>query len=102
MLGKVKISPRLSSTNDYLLFPDEECKNLAKTELLTPDDFCQTNSNNLNSLFLHMNFSSVSYHIDDLNTLTKDCKSKSEVIGISECRIKTDRLLLSNTNMNKY
>ena len=49
-----------------------------------------------------MNFSSVSYHIDDLNTLTKDCKSKSKVIGISECRMKTDRLLLSNTNMNKY
>ena len=69
---------------------------------MTPDGFCQTNSNNLNSLFLHMNFSSVSYHIDDLNTLTKDCKSKSIVIGISECRTKTDRLLLSSTNMNKY
>ena len=71
MLGKVKASPRLSSKNYYLLLPDEECEHLAKTELLTPDDFCQTNNNNLNSLFLHMNCSSVSYHIDDLNTLTK-------------------------------
>ena len=79
MLGKVKTSPRLSSTSNYLLFPDEECENLAKTELLTPDDFCQANNNNLNRLFSHMNFSLVSYHIDDVNTLTKDCKSKSKV-----------------------
>ena len=102
MLGKIKTSPRLSSTSNYLLFPDEECENLAKTELLTPDDFCQTNNNNLNRLFSHMNLSLVSYHIDDLNTLSKDCKSKSKVIEISECRMKTDWLLLSNTNMNKY
>ena len=32
MLGKVLTSPKLSSTSDYLLFPDEECKNLAKAE----------------------------------------------------------------------
>ena len=69
---------------------------------MTPDDLCQTNNNDLNSLFLHTSFSSFSYHIDDLNTLTKDCKSKSKVIEISECRMKTDRRLLSNTNMNNY
>ena len=102
MLGKIKTSLRLSSTSNYLLFPDEECENLAKTELLTPDDFCQTNNNNLNRVFSHMNFSLVSYHIDDRNTLSKDCKSKSKVIGVSECRLKTNWLLLPNTNMNKY
>ena len=101
MLGKVKTSQRPINKRLFT-FSDEECENSAKTELLTPDDFCQANNNNLNSLFLHMNFSSVSYHTDDLNTLTKDCKSKSKVIGISECRMKTDRLLLSNTNMNNY
>ena len=66
MLGKVLTSPKLLSKNDYLLFPDKEYQNIAKTELMTPDDFYQMNSNNSNNLFLHMNISSVSYHIDDL------------------------------------
>ena len=44
MLGKVLTSPKLLSTNDYLLFPDEECENAVKTELMTPDDFYQINN----------------------------------------------------------
>ena len=99
MLGT---SPKLLSTNDYLLFPDEECENAAKTELMTPDDFYQINNNNSNNLFLHMNISSVSYHIDDLNTFIMNCKNKPKVIGISECRIKTGRPPLSNINLNNY
>ena len=74
MLGKVLTSPKLLSANDYFHFPDEECENTAKSELLTPDDFYQNNSNNLNKLFLHMNISSVFYHIDDLNTFIMNCK----------------------------
>ena len=35
-LGKILTSPKLLSTNDYLLFADEECENAAKTELMTP------------------------------------------------------------------
>ena len=54
MLGKVLTSPKLLPTNDYLLFPDEECENAAKTELMTPDDFYQINNNNSNNLFLHI------------------------------------------------
>ena len=49
-----------------------------------------------------MNISSVSYHIDDLNTFIMNCKNKSKVIGISECRIKTDRSPLSNINISNY
>ena len=102
MLGKVLTSPKLLSTNDYLLFPDEECENAAKTELTTPDNFYLINNNNSNNLFLHMNISSVSYHIDDLNTFIMDCRNKPKVIGFSECRIKTGRPPLSNINMNNY
>ena len=102
MLSKVLTSPKLLSTNDYLLFLDQECENAAKTELMTPDDFYQINNNNSNNLFLHMNISSVSYHIDDLNTFIMNCKNKPKVIGISECRIKAGRSHLSNINMNNY
>ena len=84
MLEKVLTSPKLLSTNNYLLFPDEECENEAKTELMTPGDFYQISNDNSNNLFLHMIISSVSYHIDDLNTLIINCKDKPKVIGISE------------------
>ena len=80
MLGKVPTSPKLLSTNDYLLFPDEECENAAKTELMTLDNFYQISNNNSNNLFLHMNILSVSYHIDDLNTFIMNCKNKPKVI----------------------
>ena len=102
MLGIVLTSPKLLSPNDYILFPDEECENAAKTKLMTPDGFYQINNNNSNNLFLHMNISSVSYYIDDLNTFIMNCKNKPKVIGISEYRIKTGRPPLSNINMNNY
>ena len=102
MLGKVRTSPQLLSTNDYLLFPDEECENAAKVELMATGNIYQINNNNLNNFFLHINISSVSYHIDDLNTCIMNYKNKHKVIGISECRIKTGRPPFSNINMNKY
>ena len=44
ILHKVLAYPKLLPTNDYLLFPDEECENAVKTELMTPDDFYQINN----------------------------------------------------------
>ena len=83
MLGKVLTSPKLLSTNDYLLFPDEECKNAAKSKLMTPDDLYQIYNNNSNNLFLHMNIFSVFYHIDDPNTFIMNCKNvpQGSVLG---------------------
>ena len=65
MLGRTVINKRL------LIFVDEECKNVAKTELFTPDNFYQINNNDLNNPFLHIFLQSL-YHIDDLST----CKNK--------------------------
>ena len=79
MLDKVLTSSRHLSTKDYLLFPDEECENEAKTELVTPDDFYQISNHNSNNLFLHLIISSVY-----LNTLTMNCKNKPKAIGISQ------------------
>ena len=74
MLGKLLTSPKVLSTNNYILSPDEEGENASKTELMTPGGFYQINSNNSNNLFLHMNISSVSYHTDDLNIFIANCK----------------------------
>ena len=102
MLDKVLTSRKLLSTNDYLLFSDEEFERATKTESMTSDVFYQISSNNLNSLFLHMNISSVSYHIVDLNTFIMNGKNKSKVIGISNCRAKAGRAPFSNINMSNY
>ena len=99
---KVPTSPKLLSTNDHLLFPDEECENESKTKLITPGNFYQISNNNSNNLFLHLNIFSVSYHIDNLNTFLMNCKNKPKVIGISECKIKAGRPPLSNINMSNY
>ena len=53
---------------------------------------------------LCMNISSVSYHIDDLNTFIMSFKIKPKVIDIriSKCRLKAaGRPPLSNININK-
>ena len=42
----------------------------------------------LSKLYLSMNISSLSYHIDDLKSLITNCQVKPKVIGISECRQK--------------
>ena len=55
MLGKVLTSPKPLWTNDYLLFPDEECGNAVKIELMKPDNFYEVNNNYWNNLVLHMN-----------------------------------------------
>ena len=49
-----------------------------------------------------MNISSISYHIDDLNTFIMNCKNEPKVTGISGCTIKAGRPPLSNINMNNY
>ena len=53
-------------------------------------------------LFLHLNKSSISYHDDDLVTVGANCKTKPKVIGISEWKIRTGRLLLSNISISNY
>ena len=43
-----------------------------------------------------MNISSLPYHFDDLKHLLGNYQSKPRVIGISECRLRTNRSVLSN------
>ena len=49
-----------------------------------------------------MNISLLPYPFDILKYLLENCKSKPKVIGISECRIKVNRTLLSNINLKDY
>ena len=49
-----------------------------------------------------MNISLLPYPFDILKYLLENCKSKPKVIGISECRLKVNRTLLSNIDLKDY
>ena len=49
-----------------------------------------------------MNISSFSYHFVDVKYLVENCKSKPKVIVITECRVRTNRTVLSSINLQDY
>ena len=49
-----------------------------------------------------MNISSLPYHFDDLKYLVENCRNKPKVIGIAECRLRTNRTVLSNIDLQDY
>ena len=49
-----------------------------------------------------MNILSLQYHIDDLRYLLESCPNKPKIIGITECRLRKDREVLSNIDLNDY
>ena len=93
MLGRTVINKWL------FIFADEEYKNVAKTELFTPDIFYQINNNDLNNPFLHMNISSVS-----LSYWWSKYLQKQTLKLLKLCRIKIGRSpnSCSSINMNNY
>ena len=49
-----------------------------------------------------MNISSLQYHIDDLKYLVENCPTKPKIIGITQCRLRKNRKILSNIDLNDY
>ena len=83
MLGKLITSPKLIQSNNQLLFPNDDTENIPKNQYLTPNDFYEIqNTTKSKQLYIHLNISSISYHIDDLVSLITNCKTKPKVIGI--------------------
>ena len=77
---------------------------MKKNDSFTPDEFyekLETISLTYN-LYIHMNISSLQYHIDDLNYLVENCPTKPKIIGITQCRLRKNRTVLSNIDLNDY
>ena len=49
-----------------------------------------------------MNIPSLQYHSDDLRYLVASCPNKPKIIGITECRLRKNREVLSNIDLNYY
>ena len=97
MLGKLITSPKLIQSNNQLLFPNDDTENIPKNQYLTPNDFYEIqNTTKSKQLYIHLNISSISYHIDDLVSLITNCKTKPKVIGISESRMRISATSISD------
>ena len=104
MAGKLLTSPKLTiEKKNRIIFPSDDCENVIKSELYTPENFYKINAaQNSDNLFILMNISSVSCHIDNLTAFINNCKIKPKVIGLSETRLRKNRQPLSNINLENY
>ena len=103
LTGKLLTSPKLTVRKIGIIFPSDDCENVIKTELYTPENFYKINADkNSDNLFIHMNISSISNHIDYLTAFINNCKIKPKVIGLSETRLRKNRQPLSNINLENY
>ena len=72
--------------------------------VITPDEFYKifkTVSPTYN-LYLQMNIFSFQYHINDFRYLVKSCPNWPKIIAIAKCRLRKDRDVLSNIDLNNY
>ena len=89
MLGSLMTSPKQIIQENQVIFPNDKQSSVTTKEVFTPDEFHNHLKTLLPSnLYLHMNISSQSYHIDDLKSLITNCQVKPKIICISECRLK--------------
>ena len=97
-------SPKKIIQENNLIFLNDEYGTSINNDYFTPDEFCKEVStiSPTFSLYLHMNISSLPYHFDDLKYLLENSQSKPKVIGISECRLRTNRTVLSNIDLKDY
>ena len=60
MTGKLLISPKLTIEKNQILFPSDDCENVIKNELYTPENFYKINTDQTSdNLFIHMNISPI-------------------------------------------
>ena len=103
MIGTFLTSPKLTIERNEILFPSDDCDNVTKNELYTPENLYKINTDqNSDNLFIHINISTISYHIDDLTAIINNCKIKTKVIDLSETRLKKNRQSLFNINLENY
>ena len=75
-----------------------------QNQYLTPNNINEIqNTTKSKQLYIHLNISSISCHIDYLVSLITNCKTKQKVTGKSESRVRTGRPPpLSNINIDNY
>ena len=97
MLGSLMTSPKQIIQENQVIFCNDKQSSVTTNEIYTPHEFHNHLKTLLPSnLYLHMNISSLSYHIDDRKSLITNCQVKPKIIDISDCRLKKDLHVLSD------
>ena len=97
-------SPKKIILENDLAFLDDGSGTLVKNECLAPDQFCKELStiSPSSNLYLHMNISPLPHHFGYLKYLVEKCHSKLKVIRITECRLRANKTVLSNIDLQDY
>ena len=81
MLGSLMTSPKQIIQENQVIFPNDKQSSVTTKEVFTPDEFHNHLKTLLPSnLYLHMNISSLSYHINDLKSLITKLSQKQLVL----------------------
>ena len=97
-------SPKKIIWDNNLVSLNDQYETAIKNDSFTPNEFygnLKTISPTYN-LYIHMNISSIQYHINDLRDLVESWLNKPKIIGITECRLRKNRKVLSNVDLNDY
>ena len=96
--GNFLSSPKKIIQENNSTFLDDESETLVKNNCLIPDEFYKE----LSTIHLRMNISSHPYHFDYLKYLVENCQSKPKVTGITERRLRINRTVSSNIDLQDY
>ena len=103
MLGSLMTSPKQIIQENQEIFPNDKQSSVTANEIFTPNEFHNPlKTLLLSNLYLHMNISSLSYHIDGLKSLITNYQVKPKIIGISECRLKKKFDVPSKVDIEGY
>ena len=84
------------------LFENPYCnEDCPSSEYYTSQEFSKVNLGN-SDLYIHLNISSLSYYIDELNLLLSEIKHKPKIIAISESRLRKNKEPLSKIDIPGY
>ena len=102
--GKFVSSPKKIIQENNLSFLVDKSGTSVKNDCLTPNKIYKQLStiSPTSNFYLHMYISSLPYHFDDLKYLVENCQIKLKVIGITECRLRANRTVLSNIDLQDY
>ena len=92
--GHFLSSPKKIIQENNLAFLDDESETSVKIHCLTPDEFYNglSTTSPTSNLYLYMNIFSLPYHFNDLKYLDEICQNKPNVNGITECRLRANRI----------
>ena len=88
----------INDLNQAINDPDH----LPSSKYYTPEEFKQLSFFSTELLALHLNISSLPFHIDDLHSFLANLPTKPSIFGITESRLKQDNPSLINISIPVY